>query len=126
MIRRPPRSTLFPYTTLFRSPDDDAILYDPVTKHVVTFNGDAHSASVLDPASGKRIGTIELGGGPEFGVSAGGGKLYVNLEDKAAVAEIDATAMKVTRRWALAPCEAPTGLAVDRAHHPPFRRCPHH
>src|SRR3712207_6929575 len=22
MIRRPPRSTLFPYTTLFRSPDD--------------------------------------------------------------------------------------------------------
>src|SRR5688572_32763991 len=24
MIRRPPRSTLFPYTTLFRSPGDDA------------------------------------------------------------------------------------------------------
>src|SRR3712207_8266054 len=24
MIRRPPRSTLFPYTTLFRSADDDA------------------------------------------------------------------------------------------------------
>src|SRR3712207_7572854 len=24
MIRRPPRSTLFPYTTLFRSEDDDA------------------------------------------------------------------------------------------------------
>src|SRR3712207_8617135 len=26
MIRRPPRSTLFPYTTLFRSPDEDADL----------------------------------------------------------------------------------------------------
>src|SRR5260370_26063905 len=26
MIRRPPRSTLFPYTTLFRSPEDDAVL----------------------------------------------------------------------------------------------------
>src|SRR3712207_8621059 len=24
MIRRPPRSTLFPYTTLFRSPPDDS------------------------------------------------------------------------------------------------------
>src|SRR2546425_7720360 len=24
MIRRPPRSTLFPYTTLFRSPGDDS------------------------------------------------------------------------------------------------------
>src|SRR2546428_5392788 len=25
MIRRPPRSTLFPYTTLFRSPDADLV-----------------------------------------------------------------------------------------------------
>src|SRR5437773_7515432 len=28
MIRRPPRSTLFPYTTLFRSDGDDAVLAD--------------------------------------------------------------------------------------------------
>src|SRR5207244_4075506 len=82
-----------------------------------------HSASVLDPGSGKRIGTIELGGGPEFGVASGDGKLYVNLEDKAAVAEIDAAAMKVTRQWPLAPCEAPTGLAIDRAHHRLFSGC---
>src|SRR2546422_6039684 len=27
MIRRPPRSTLFPYTTLFRSQSDEARLY---------------------------------------------------------------------------------------------------
>src|SRR3712207_8381592 len=26
MIRRPPRSTLFPYTTLFRSDDDDGLV----------------------------------------------------------------------------------------------------
>src|SRR5947209_16031952 len=25
MIRRPPRSTLFPYTTLFRSPDEERV-----------------------------------------------------------------------------------------------------
>src|SRR3712207_7269961 len=34
MIRRPPRSTLFPYTTLFRSSPvgiDSAELYDPTT-----------------------------------------------------------------------------------------------
>src|SRR2546426_7407015 len=29
MIRRPPRSTLFPYTTLFRSPWDAAIVDKP-------------------------------------------------------------------------------------------------
>src|SRR5438309_7323190 len=102
------------------APDDDAILYDPVTKRIVTFNGDAHSASVLNPASGMRIGTIELGGGPEFGVSAGDGKLYVNLEDKAAVADVDATAMKVTRQWPPAVLERPAGLPTHADQHKPL------
>src|SRR2546422_6566637 len=31
MIRRPPRSTLFPYTTLFRSMDFDDLLLHPLT-----------------------------------------------------------------------------------------------
>jgi DNA-binding beta-propeller fold protein YncE len=105
------------------APDADAILYDPATKHVFTFNGDAHSASVIDAASGKKIGTIDLGSGPEFGVSAGDGKLYVNMEEKGAVAEIDAAAMKVTRQWSIAPCESPTGLAIDRVHHRLFSGC---
>src|SRR5947207_6341605 len=36
MIRRPPRSTLFPYTTLFRSPQTEQIdLYDPHVRAVV-------------------------------------------------------------------------------------------
>ncbi len=121
--------TMFDLTTLHvlghitAAPDDDAILYDPATKRIFTFNGDAHSASVIEPASGRRIGTIDLGGGPEFGVSAGDGKLYVNLEDKATVVEIDAAAMKVTRQWSLAPCQAPTGLAIDRVHHRLFSGC---
>src|SRR5438445_820699 len=89
----------------------------------VVLGGDGGWPSGVNPESGKRTGTIALGGGPEFGVSAGAGKLYVNLEDKAAVAEIDATAMKVTRQWPLAPCEAPTGLAIDRAHHRLFSGC---
>ncbi len=103
--------------------DADAILYDPVSKHVFTFNGDSHSSSVIDPVSGRRIGTIDLGAGPEFAVSAGDGKLYVNLEDKSAVAEIDAEGMKVTRQWPLAGCESPTGLALDRVHHRLFSGC---
>ena len=121
--------TMFDLTTLHVlghttvAPDDDAILYDPATRRIFTFNGDAHSASVIDPASGRAIGTIDLGGGPEFGVAAGDGKLYVNLEDKAAVVEIDAAAMKVTRQWSLAPCQAPTGLAIDREHHRLFSGC---
>src|SRR2546427_8149866 len=35
MIRRPPRSTLFPYTTLFRSPRSPNPVQRPATTHVV-------------------------------------------------------------------------------------------
>ncbi|HZI21294.1 MAG TPA: hypothetical protein VFD76_02220 [Gemmatimonadales bacterium] len=105
------------------APDADAVLYDPATRHIYTFNGDSHSSSVIDPQSGQRVGTIDLGGGPEFGVSAGDGTLYVNLEDQAAVAEVDARTQRVTRHWSIAPCEAPTGLAIDRAHGVLFSGC---
>lgn len=97
--------------------DCDAILYDPATKHIFTFNGDAESSTVIDPVAGTRIGTIPLGAKPEFGVSDGAGKLYVNLEEKGEVEEIDAAAMKVTRSWSVAPVASTSGLAIDRAHH---------
>src|SRR5881394_2359105 len=103
--------------------DADAILFDPATKRIFTFNGDAGSSSVIDPASGQRIGSIDLGGKPEFGVTTGAGKLFANIEDSSEVVEIDAAAMKVTRRWKLAPCESPTGLAIDRAHGVLFSGC---
>jgi DNA-binding beta-propeller fold protein YncE len=105
------------------APDADAVLFDPVTKRIFTFNGDSRSSSVIDAASGNKIGTIDLGGGPEFAVSAGDGRLYVNLEDSSAIVEIDAAAMKVLRRWPLAPCQSPSGLAIDREHHRLFSGC---
>ena len=105
------------------APDADAILFDPVTTHLFTFNGDAHSSTVIDAVSGERLGTIDLGGFPEFGVSGLDGNLYVNIEDSAQVVEIDAAAMKVVRRWSLAPCESPTGLAIDHTHHRLFSGC---
>src|ERR1019366_1318572 len=75
------------------------------------------------PATGRNIGTIPLGGKPEFGVSAGDGKLYANITDKGEVVEIDAMAMKVTRRWPVAPCASSTGLSIDLAHHRLFSVC---
>ena len=105
------------------APDADAILYDPATKRVFSMNGDSKSASAFDPATGKKIGTVDLGSGPEFGVSAGDGKLYINLEEKGAIAEVDARALTVTRQWSIAPCESPTGLAIDRVHHRLFSGC---
>ena len=103
--------------------DADAILFDPASKRVFTFNGDANSSSVIDPATAKNVGTIALGGKPEFGVSAGNGKLYANITDKGEVVEIDAAAMKVTRRWPVAPCAASTGLSIDVPHNRLFSVC---
>ncbi len=103
--------------------DDDGIIFDPATNRIFTFNGDAHSASVLDAVSGKRLATIDLGAKPEFGVSDGRGKVYVNLESSSQVAELDAGTMKLVRKWPLAPCTSPSGLAIDVEHHILFSGC---
>ena len=48
--------------------DADAIIYDDVSDRVFTFNGDAHSSTVIDPPPGRVITNIALGGKPEYGV----------------------------------------------------------
>jgi YVTN family beta-propeller protein len=116
-------ATLKVLGTTTAADDADAILYDGATGNLFTMNGDANSSSVIDAKTGKRIGTIALGGKPEFGVSDGAGKLYANIEDKNEVVEIDAKARKVVRRWPITPCESPTGLAIDAAHHHLFSGC---
>ena len=87
--------------------DADAIVYDPASNRVFTFNGDAHSSTVVDPV-GRLVTNIPLGGKPESGVAVGNGKLYVNIENSSEIVEIDAAKPGVTRRASLAPCEAPT------------------
>ena len=101
----------------------DAILYDPASRQVFSFNGHAHTSSVLDPRSGESIATIPLDGKPEFGVSAGDGRVFVNIEDRSEMVQIDAKARKVARHWALDPCVEPTGLAFDAVHQRLFSVC---
>lgn len=101
----------------------DAILYDPFSQRVFAFNGRSHDASVIDAKAANVVGTIPLGGKPEFAVSDGQGQVYVNLEDKAELALIDPSKMDVKARWPLAPCEEPTGLALDRSNHRLFSGC---
>jgi YVTN family beta-propeller protein len=103
--------------------DADAIFFDPSTKMIFTMNGDAGTSSVIDPKTGDRVANIPLGGKPEFGVSDGHGHVYANLEDKAEIVELDPAAKKVVRHWSIAPCESPTGLALDEQHHRLFSGC---
>jgi DNA-binding beta-propeller fold protein YncE len=103
--------------------DADAIIYDPASNRVFTFNGDAHSSTVIDPQAGKLITNIPLGGKPEYGASAGDGHVYANLTDTSEVVEIDAKTATVARRWPTAPCKQPVSMALDTAHHRLFSGC---
>jgi DNA-binding beta-propeller fold protein YncE len=100
----------------------DAILFDPATNQVFTFNASG-SATAIDPEKGKVVGTIELGGKPEFPVSDGKGQIFVNLEDKSEIAALDANKLTVLHRWPVAPGEEPSGMAIDRARGRVFATC---
>jgi YVTN family beta-propeller protein len=101
----------------------DAIVYDKSTNRVFVFNGGSNDATVIDATSGKVAGTVALGGKPEFGVSDEHGKVFVNLEDKNSIAEVDAKTMTVLSTWPIAPCDGPSGLAIDRKTSRLFAAC---
>ena len=101
----------------------DAILYDPATKRVFTFNGRSHDSSAIDAASGKVVGTIPLDGKPEFAASDAKGEIFVNIEDKSELVAIDPNKLEVRSKWPLAPCTEPSGLAIDRKHRRLFVGC---
>jgi DNA-binding beta-propeller fold protein YncE len=103
--------------------DADAIIFDAASNRIFTFNGDAHSSTVIDPRAGTLITNIPLGGKPEYGASAGDGKVYANLTDTSEVVEIDAKAATVARRWSTAPCRQPVSMALDTVHHRLFSGC---
>ncbi len=101
----------------------DAIVFEPVHQYAVSLNGHGNDASVIDAATNKLIATIPLPGRPEFAQADGKGAVFVNIEDKSELVRIDAAALKVTATWPLAPCDGPSGLAIDPAHRRTFSVC---
>jgi hypothetical protein len=101
----------------------DAILYDPATKRVLTFNGKSQDSTAIDAAKGTVLGTIKLDGKPEFAASDGKGEIFVNIEDKSELTAIDANKLAVKSTWPLAPCESPSGLSMDRKNRRLFVGC---
>jgi mono/diheme cytochrome c family protein len=101
----------------------DAILYDASSKRVFTFNGRSKNATAVDATTGTVVGNIPLDGKPEFGVADGKGMVFVNIEDKSEVTSIDAKKAAVVKSWPLAPCEEPSGLAMDLKNRRLFSGC---
>lgn len=101
----------------------DAILYDPASKRVLTFNGRSKNATVIDATNDKVVATIPLDGKPEFAAADGKGSVFVNIEDKSELTKIDPVKGTVVQTWPLAPCEEPSGLAMDQKHRRLFSGC---
>jgi len=115
--------TLKPIGVYSTGTNPDAILYEPVTKRVFTFNGRSQDATALDAMTGAALGTVALGGKPEFSAADGSGGIYVNIEDKSELVHLDAKKLTVLHRWPLAPCQEPSGLAIDLKNHRLFAGC---
>jgi DNA-binding beta-propeller fold protein YncE len=101
----------------------DAIVYDSVTRRVFTMNGGSANATALDAATGHVIGSIDLGGRPEFAVADGRGRLFVNLEDRDSLASLDTRTLALQSRWPVPSCHQPTAMALARKQRQLFIGC---
>jgi DNA-binding beta-propeller fold protein YncE len=101
----------------------DAIIYDPFTRRVFTFNARSHDTTAVDAAKGEVAGTLALGGKPEYAVSDGKGTMWVNIEDTSELVQFDPQKLAVKARWKMEGCEEPTGLAFDPKNRRLFAGC---
>src|SRR5882762_6732128 len=102
----------------------DGIFYDSFNRRVYILSHAQPYATVIDGASGNVVGTIDLGGAPEQAVSDGKGHVYVDIEDMANIAVVDAKTMAVTAHYDLTgkggTC---AGLAIDNKNGILFAAC---
>jgi YVTN family beta-propeller protein len=101
----------------------DSVCFEPVTKHIFTFNGKSNDSTAIDPKTNEVIKTFPVGGKPEECQPDGTGKMYLNLEDSAEIVEIDAAKTTILRHASIAPCDSPSGLAIDQKNKKLFSVC---
>ena len=66
---------------------------------------------------------MPLAGKPEFPVTDAQGNVYVNIEDKSEIVHFDPNTLTIKNRWPVAPCESPSGLAMDAKNQRLFPVC---
>ena len=116
--------TLKPIKMIDVQGNPDGMFFDAYNQRVYVLSHVAPTATVIDSKDGSVIGTIDVGGAPEQMASDGRGHLYVDVEDKANVAVIDANTLAVTAHYDLAgqggTC---AGLAMDPRSRVLFTAC---
>ena len=100
--------------TLKAGKNPDAIVYEPVTHRVFAFNGGSSDVTAIDARTLTVLAaSIPAPGAPEFATVDGHGRVFFNVEDTSELAVLDAQTLKIERHYSLAPCEEPSGLAID-------------
>jgi uncharacterized protein YjiK len=102
----------------------DGLMYDAFNDRVYVLSHRAPNATVINASDGSIVGTIDLGGAPEQAASDGNGHVYVDIEDQANIAVVDAKTLAVTGHYDLqgkgAVC---AGLALDAKNNILFAAC---
>ena len=116
--------TLAPIKTIDVQGNPDGIFADQASQRIFVLSHAAPHVTVINAVDGTVVGTIDLGGQPEQGVTDGKGHLYIDLEDKDQIAVVDAKAMTTTAHYSLeGKCGGPAGLAFDVKNHVLFAAC---
>jgi len=101
----------------------DALTYDPASRQLFVFNHGSGEVTVIDPGTNKVTTTLNVGGALEVGRADGHGNVWVNVEDRNEIVRIDSKKIVVSSHYPLAPCEEPTGMAIDVKHGRLFVGC---
>jgi len=102
----------------------DGYLNDAYNHRFYVLSHSAPNITVLDDKDGSILGTIDLGGAPEEAATDGHGKIYVDIEDKSAIAVVDANTMQMVGKYDVSSrgggC---AGLALDAKNGILFAAC---
>jgi DNA-binding beta-propeller fold protein YncE len=94
----------------------DAIVLEPTSGLLVAINGESGLLLLIDVHQGRVVGTVSIGGHPEFAAVNGNGRVYVNVErqETSQIVGVDIASRRVVQKIQLKDCRGPTGLAFDR------------
>jgi DNA-binding beta-propeller fold protein YncE len=116
--------TLAPIKTIDVQGNPDGIMFDPYNERVWVFSHALPHATVIDAKDGSIVGTLDLGGAPEQAATDNNGHVYVDIEDKASLAVVDAKTLQVTAHYGFEDkAQVPAGLALDAKNHVLFVAC---
>jgi DNA-binding beta-propeller fold protein YncE len=102
----------------------DGYLNDAFNHRFYVLSHSAPNITVIDDKDGTVLGTIDIGGAPEQAQSDGRGHIYVDIEDKSAIAVIDAKTMTMTGKYDLSSKSGGcAGLALDAKNNILFAAC---